>query len=243
LSVEDQNALVAAAKCGHGEAKERIVEGHEPLIRKHATQVAHRLEAAAEFEDLLQAGRLAIFESVRRFDPGKGVKFTTFAVYRLQGAIRDCVGQHSLKVLRPIRENARKVAKANDELMQRLDRKPTVEEIAQETGLAVLAVEEALNFIATGVVSLDDLPDDPLPDPPRRSKPGTTRGLVDDVLSRIHPPEAGRALLLYEGCGWSYAELTAEFDVSETGLKTRLRRARMQFEELYGGELSGNSTC
>jgi RNA polymerase sigma factor FliA len=69
----------------------RFVAEHEPLVRKIALRVRSELDLTCELDDLIAFGFRGLLEARERFDPSRGVQFTTFAHYRVRGAVLDGV--------------------------------------------------------------------------------------------------------------------------------------------------------
>lgn len=67
----------------------RLVEGHLELVRKAARMLYPRVKAHVEFEELVALGNAGLAEAAQRFDPTRGASFSTFAWYRVQGAMVD----------------------------------------------------------------------------------------------------------------------------------------------------------
>lgn len=80
--------LWSAVRGGDAEARRRLVEAHEPLVRRLAAQLfARRPDGIADFGDYLHYGMVGLLEAVERYDPARGASFATFARYRVRGAI------------------------------------------------------------------------------------------------------------------------------------------------------------
>jgi RNA polymerase sporulation-specific sigma factor len=69
---------------GDGRSRARLIEAYQPLVFKIATQLRLR---EAIFMDMIQEGTVGLIEAVERFDPTRGVRFSTFATYRIRGRI------------------------------------------------------------------------------------------------------------------------------------------------------------
>lgn len=67
----------------------RLVEGHLELARRAARMIYPRVKAHVDFEELVALGNAGLAEAAQRFDPARGASFSTFAWYRVQGAIVD----------------------------------------------------------------------------------------------------------------------------------------------------------
>ena len=86
-----------------------------------------------EAEDLFQIGCIGLLKSVDKFDLSYDVKFSTYAVPMIIGEIQRFLRDDgTLKVSRSLKEMANKVRKTKDELSKRLDRLPTIKEVAEE---------------------------------------------------------------------------------------------------------------
>jgi RNA polymerase sigma factor for flagellar operon FliA len=95
-----------------------FVEEHRALVISVATKVRRQLDLPIDLEELTAFGFSGLIEARRRFDPSKGVQFSTFAYYRIRGAILD--GVRKMAYL-PRRAYARlKAAESADEVMEPL---------------------------------------------------------------------------------------------------------------------------
>ncbi len=126
--------------------RERLIAMHENLVRFLASKFANRGEP---LEDLIQVGMIGLINAIDRFEPERGIKFSTYATPTIVGEIKRYFRDRSwnLKVPRWLQELNLQVMKANELLSQRLGRSPTVEEIAQHVGCTE---EEALNAMELG---------------------------------------------------------------------------------------------
>src|SRR4029077_16120920 len=135
----------------------RFAESREPAVREElvrrnmafAKRLALRYRGASEsFDDLLQVANLGLLNAVDRFDPERGIPFTAFASPTILGELkrhfRDRVW--TVRVPRGLHDRMAEVDKAVTELTKKLQRSPSVGEIAERLGLeqsAVLEVREA----------------------------------------------------------------------------------------------------
>jgi len=112
-----------------------------PQVHYIAARMHERLPNQVEFADLVQAGVIGLISAYRAFDPTKNAQFSTFAKFRIRGAILD-----SLRALdwgsRDIRRKARDLSEAALKLQGLLGRHPTKEEIAAEMGLTLAHLNE-----------------------------------------------------------------------------------------------------
>ena len=142
---------------GDEKARERLVVAYSPLVKFIAGRMASGLPSHVEESDLISYGLLGLIGAIERFDLEREIKFETFAVARVKGAIIDEL--RSLDwVPRSVRARARDVEKANAELEAQLQRAPTDEEMAAKLHIGVDEFNDALLEIAnSSVLALDDL--------------------------------------------------------------------------------------
>ena len=142
---------------GEGEARERLVVAYSPLVKFIAGRMASGLPSHVEEGDLISYGLIGLIGAIERYDLEREIKFETFAVSRIKGAIIDEL--RSLDwVPRSVRARARDVEKAHTKLEAKLKRAPSDEEMAVELGATVDEFRDMLLEIAnSSVLALDDL--------------------------------------------------------------------------------------
>jgi RNA polymerase sigma factor for flagellar operon FliA len=138
-------------------ARERLVVAYSPLVKFIAGRMASGLPSHVEEADLISYGLLGLIGAIERFDPDREIKFETFAVTRVKGAIIDEL--RSLDwVPRSVRARARDLERAHAELEAELQRAPTDLEMAKRLGMDIEEFNDALLEIAnSSVLALDDL--------------------------------------------------------------------------------------
>jgi RNA polymerase sigma factor FliA len=142
---------------GDESARERLVVAYSPLVKFIAGRMASGLPSHVEESDLVSYGLLGLIGAIERFEPEREIKFETFAVARVKGAIIDEL--RSLDwVPRSVRSRARDVERAHAELEAKLQRPPTDEEMADRLEMTLDQFNSALLDIAnSSVLALDDL--------------------------------------------------------------------------------------
>ena len=116
---------------GDDRARERLVVAYSPLVKYVAGRMASGLPAHVEEADLISYGLIGLISAIERFDLEREIKFETYAIPRIKGAIIDEL--RSLDwVPRSVRARAREIERANAKLEHRLQRAPTDEEMASE---------------------------------------------------------------------------------------------------------------
>jgi RNA polymerase sigma-B factor len=113
--------------------RDKIVNRHRSLARFLASKFANRGEP---IEDLFQVAMIALVKAIDRFEPGRGVKFTTWATPVIVGEIRRYFRDFGwqVKVARSLQERNQAATKAKAVLQHRLGRAPTVQEVAESIG-------------------------------------------------------------------------------------------------------------
>ncbi len=129
----------------HGDlkARERLITMYMPLVRSLARRYASRGE---HFDDLVQVGAIGLIKAIDRFDLSRGVELTTYATPNIVGEIKRYFRDKgwSVRVPRGLQELNIRVNKVIDELTPRLQRSPTIEEIAASANATPEEVLEAL---------------------------------------------------------------------------------------------------
>lgn len=126
----------------HREVRDELVELHMPLVRYLARRFAGRGEPA---DDLLQIGTIGLLQAIDRFEPERGLEFSTFATPNIAGEIKRHFRDRGwmVRVPRRLQELQAELAAGIGELSQRLGRSPTVPELARHLGLTEEQVIEA----------------------------------------------------------------------------------------------------
>lgn len=128
---------------GDVEAREKLVMSHMNLVRFLANKFKNRGEP---LDDLIQVGYLGLLKAIDRFDPSRGLEFTTYATPTIMGEIKRHFRDKgwSVRVPRCLQELSAKVNQATDVLTTELQRSPKIEEIAEYLDASVDEVLEAM---------------------------------------------------------------------------------------------------
>ncbi len=122
-----------------------------------AGRMSSGLPAHVEEADLISYGLEGLINAIDRFDLERQIKFETYAITRIKGAIIDALRQLDW-VPRSVRARAREIERAHGKLEHRLQRTPTDEEMATELGITLEEFQESLLRISNStVVALDEL--------------------------------------------------------------------------------------
>lgn len=139
------------------DARERLILHYAPLVKYVAGRVSVGLPPNIEQADLVSYGIFGLIDAIEKYDLDRGIKFETYAISRIKGAIID-----ELRAIdwipRSVRFKAREVEKAYAELENRLHRSPTDGEVAQELGITTGELHHIFSQISfVSVVALDEL--------------------------------------------------------------------------------------
>lgn len=141
---------------GNPEIRARLLKQYLPLVRNVAGRMAIGFPRSVELADLINTGVIGLVEAFRNFDPTRGVKFETFAVPRIRGAILD-----ELRALdwvpRSTRARSREIERALLELENDFGRPPTEAELAMKLKCSVEELMHAIGDVSgSSLLSLDE---------------------------------------------------------------------------------------
>jgi RNA polymerase sigma factor for flagellar operon FliA len=139
------------------EVRQKLLEEYLPLVKSVAGRMALGFPRSVELSDLVSTGVIGLVEALSNYDPSRGVKFETYAVPRIKGAILDEL--RSLDwVPRSTRAKSREIDKAMNKLENKLGRTPSTKELAKSLKISSEELFAALDDVSsTAVLSLDEL--------------------------------------------------------------------------------------
>lgn len=142
------------------DCREQLILRYAPLVKFVVGRLSIHMPRLLDQEDVLSYGTLGLIQAVDRFDPSRGVKFESFAVMRIRGAILD-----ALRALRglpqSVAEKARRLQRAELDLRQALGREPTEAELAAALDLSAAELDQHLLDASWVSVSLDSILESP----------------------------------------------------------------------------------
>jgi RNA polymerase sigma factor for flagellar operon FliA len=239
---------------GDERARERLVVAYSPLVKYVAGRMASGLPAHVEEADLISYGLIGLISAIERFELEREIKFETYAIPRIRGAIID-----ELRALdwvpRSVRARARQIERANVKLENRLQRPPSDEEMAEELEIDLEDFQEALIQISNSTIAaldelwtvsdtsgdqislLDTIQDPGAPDPARVADAADLKDRVADAIARL-PEREKLVIALYYYENLTLREIgevlgVTESRVSQLHTKAVLRlRSHLSEEEL-----------
>jgi RNA polymerase sigma factor FliA len=137
-------------------SREEIVHKYLHLVKYVAGRISVNLPPNVEINDLINDGILGLIDAIEKYDDARGVKFETYAITRINGAILDAL--RSLDwVPRAVRQRARELERAYQELELQLGRAPKEEEVAAHMGISVRELNQLIQRVrGTSVLSLEE---------------------------------------------------------------------------------------
>ncbi|MCL6588504.1 MAG: RNA polymerase sigma factor WhiG [Firmicutes bacterium] len=137
--------------------REAIILRYAPLVKYVAGRVAIGLPSNVEFDDLVSFGVFGLMDAIEKFDLSRGIKFETYAIARIRGAILDGLRANDW-VPRSVRQKARELERTCAEIENRLGRSATDQEICEAMNLSAQEFYQLLSEVScTTLSSLDEL--------------------------------------------------------------------------------------
>ena len=232
--------------------RNQLVERYFPLVKYNGERIWARLPEGVELDDLISAGIFGLMDAIDAFDVNRGVKFETYCVPRIRGAMLDELRSMDW-VPRLVRSKASKLNEATKTLEARFGRPPNENELAAHMEISVAELEKMMQDAnAVGLISLnkkwyetdsykdvreiDILEDKKGEDPTRRIQKNDLMRLVTKGLNR----NERLIIILYYYEELTMKEIGATLDLSESRvsqmhssivqrLQTQLGRRRPEF--------------
>jgi len=138
------------------ELREKLIEHYMPLVKIVTGRLSIGLPSHVDKDDLAGNGFFGLIEAIERFDISRGVKFETYAVTRIRGAMLDSLRAQDW-IPASVRQKARQYEQVVSKLEHKFGRSATDEEIATTMGISILQLHNLLNTISScTIIPLDD---------------------------------------------------------------------------------------
>jgi RNA polymerase sigma factor for flagellar operon FliA len=231
------------------DAREQLILNYSPLVKFVAGRVATNLPHTVENADLISYGIFGLIDAITKYEPGRGIKFETYAISRIRGAIIDELRAMDW-VPRSVRSRARDIERAIITLEGRLHRTPEDPEVAEELGISLKDLQDTFTKLSyTSVVSFEDawapnaerddrgtraagIEDENAENPVEAFESEETREILAEAIERL-PDRERTVIALYYYEGLALKEIgrvlgVTESRVSQMHTKAVLRlRARL----------------
>ena len=241
LSNERMRALFPLVHAGDRAAREEFINGNLRLVLSVVQRFSGRGENA---DDLFQVGCIGLIKALDNFDVSQNVRFSTYAVPMIIGEIRRYLRDNNpIRVSRSLRDTAYKALQARDALVSRLNREPTVGEIAREVALPEEDIVFAMEAIQDPVSLFDPVYNDggdaiyiidQVRDPRQNDSLWLENLAVSEALRRLNEREQ-KILRLRFFEGRTQMEVAGEIGISQAQV-SRLEKNALQHMRKYVDE-------
>ena len=156
LTKEEEYEIFMRINQGDEEAKKELILHNLRLVRYIAYKYV-KSASSLSLADLIQEGNIGLMIAVDKFDMSRGCKFSTYAIYWISQKIRRALVEQGTMIRYPVgtSEKIKKIIRTQDELLSKLGREPTLEEIAQKLNYSLEYVQKMYDFMKIMPTSLN----------------------------------------------------------------------------------------
>ena len=253
LTPEEELDLLRRAKKGDKEAREKLVVHNLRFVVHIAKKYR---DFGIPLSDLINEGNLGLLKALDKFDPNKGVRFLSYAIFWINQAIKKYISRvlHSVKVSTYEQIKYQKIKRQIKNTEEEYGKDLSVEELAKILGLSPFEIERARDLVIREF-SLDQpirdengadprtvlYFDDALPSPEEFYKKEEMHNIVERMLNSL-PPRDSEVIKMYYGIG----EYTERMTLEDIGKKLKISRERVRqikdralrrLRNIYGDDL------
>jgi RNA polymerase sigma factor FliA len=213
-----------------------MIERHLPLVRRVASQMSRRLPPHVEMDELISAGAMGLLHAVERFEPQRGLAFSTFATPRIRGAMLDAL-RSSNRIPRTLRTRRRAINQAVNRLTGELGRMPKSGEVAE----ALEVDQDTYSRWRRDINAVEMLPLETADTIGTQWRP-MDEGNADLAEALLQLPERERQVLaLYYYEELSQREISRMLGVTESRISQLHTRALSRLRQAMAGQ--GTAAC
>jgi RNA polymerase sigma factor FliA len=252
--VETQSLWQEYRRSGDQGLRERLILTYAPLVKYVAGRVGSGLPAHVDESDLVQYGLLGLIGAIERYDPGRDVKFETYAVTRIRGSIIDELRAMDW-VPRSVRARARDIERAIASLEAKLGHAPTDEEVARQLGVTEEELDDSLEDIgrssiaaldelwtvssssADQIALIDTIEDTHEPQPQSALDETEMKGALGEAIARL-PDRERLVVTLYYYDELTLREIGEVLGVTESRVSQLHTKAVLRLKARLGGSLT-----
>lgn len=137
-------------------AKKQLIENYLPLVQYVSSRIMMGMPKSVSKEDLVSYGIMGLIDAIEKFDVDRGLKFETYASFRIRGAIIDALRKNDW-VPRSVRDKSKKIEEAYQKLEQEHLRSVTDEEVSEYLDISLKEFQQSLQEIGSAAIfSLED---------------------------------------------------------------------------------------
>src|SRR5271167_5075521 len=226
--------MTAAQACEHvsepvGENSEQLLLEQLPQVKYIARRIHERLPQHVPFDDLLHAGIVGLMDAMHKYDPSKNVRFSSYAKFRIRGAILDSLREMDWSP-RDLRRKARRLETTMQKLQTELGRSASEPELAQALGMRLEEFQHMLDEIRgleVGSLQIESLEDgretdlsETIPGPANQDPlflcmQGERKQMLADAIAQL-PKREQQVLALYYQEELTMKEVGAVLGVGES---------------------------
>ncbi|GMO50165.1 MAG: RNA polymerase sigma factor WhiG [Treponemataceae bacterium] len=223
--------------------RDAFIRQYMPLVKFVAGKLAIGLPSNVEFDDLVSFGQFGLLDAISKFDPEKNVKFKTYAVTRIRGAIYDEMRNLDW-IPRSVRQKAREIEETIGQLEAKLGRTASDAEIAEAMGITETEFQQTIMKVSgTSVISLnevrysgddsdhvsiaDSLEAPPSYGPDVIAEREEIKRVITDAINEL-PEREKKVLVLYYHEDLTFKEIGQVLNVSESRISQLHTRANLR---------------
>jgi RNA polymerase sigma factor for flagellar operon FliA len=231
-------------KLSMGMTKAELIERSRHRVRLIAVKMCRNLPSSVDLDDLIGMGYLGLMDAADHFDPSKGIKFETFAEFRIRGSILDELRKLDF-VSRTTRDQVNALKNAEEAVRARTGDHVTPGEICKELDMSLDKLHEIVKHLgSTVLINLEDLPpgneldDSSIDDPFRAAVKQELKAMIENVFHKL-PDQEQTVIKLYYFRGLNLREISEIIGLTES----RISQIHTHSIKLLRAEIKGLSNC